>query len=275
MLSNALNHKLNEAFARIQDAPRDRDMSRFKRSVLDILSRNLDAERSIFMHQGPEAPGPDLSVRNLEQQSLNDYVRYYFQKDPLKILAGAPGACRVSGGPIPGRKVVSLFDLTHHRSFLRSEYYNEFLRPQRIYRELGSFLSAGGGMCGYIGLFRTAGERDFSPTDIRLFNLLSNYVSLAMENLHLRFRVNGRGFTTGGPGQERAERELGAGFGLSPREIQVVMLILEGLKNAQIAERLFISEVTVKKHVQHICAKLGVSTRTAVLRRALECLGVI
>lgn len=274
MLSNTLNQKLNQAFGLIQDASRSQDMAKFRRSVLEALGQNLDAERSIFMHQVPKKPAPDFSVRNLDQKSLTDYLRYYFQKDPLKILAGAPGACRVSVGPVPGRKVVSLCDTTHHPSFLRSEYYNEFLRPQRIYRELGSFLNAGGGICGYIGLFRTQSERDFSPDEIRIFNLLSNYVSLAVENLHLRFRINGRRFFAR-QSQDRPGSGLDGCFGLSPREIEVVMLILEGLKNAEIAGRLFISEVTVKKHVQHICAKMGVSTRTAVLRKALESQGVI
>ncbi len=48
---------------------------------------------------------------------------------------------------------------------------------------------------------------------------------------------------------------------LTDRERQVVTLIAEGLKNKQIAERLFISETTVTHHLSSIFSKLGVSDR--------------
>jgi two-component system nitrate/nitrite response regulator NarL len=48
---------------------------------------------------------------------------------------------------------------------------------------------------------------------------------------------------------------------LTEREREVIALIAEGLKNRQIAERLFISHVTVTHHLSSIYAKLGVSDR--------------
>lgn len=48
---------------------------------------------------------------------------------------------------------------------------------------------------------------------------------------------------------------------LTAREHQVIALIAEGLKNKQIAERLFISETTVTHHLSSIFSKLGVSDR--------------
>jgi predicted ATPase/class 3 adenylate cyclase/DNA-binding CsgD family transcriptional regulator len=48
---------------------------------------------------------------------------------------------------------------------------------------------------------------------------------------------------------------------LTPTECQVVDLLTEGLRNIEIAERLFVRPSTVKTHLGHIFAKLGVSTR--------------
>jgi len=63
----------------------------------------------------------------------------------------------------------------------------------------------------------------------------------------------------------RARGERGrpaAGWGsLTPTERQVVDLVIDGHTNPQIAERLFMSLGTVKAHLAHIFAKLGVSTR--------------
>ena len=63
---------------------------------------------------------------------------------------------------------------------------------------------------------------------------------------------------------------------LTHREVEVLRLVAQGYTNRQIAQSLFISVSTVKKHVQRIITKLGVSTRTeaAVKASALGLLGV-
>lgn len=57
---------------------------------------------------------------------------------------------------------------------------------------------------------------------------------------------------------------------LTPREIEVLELLGEGLPNKTIAGRLGISDQTVKFHVASILGKLGASNRTDAVRRALQ-----
>lgn len=57
--------------------------------------------------------------------------------------------------------------------------------------------------------------------------------------------------------------------GLSPREVEVLRLIVHGLTNRAIASELFISERTVHRHVTNIFDKLGVSSRTQAATRAI------
>jgi DNA-binding CsgD family transcriptional regulator len=58
--------------------------------------------------------------------------------------------------------------------------------------------------------------------------------------------------------------------GLSLRELQVLTLLSEGLANVSLARRLGISERTVAHHVEHVLEKLGVPSRTAATRLAVE-----
>jgi DNA-binding CsgD family transcriptional regulator len=83
--------------------------------------------------------------------------------------------------------------------------------------------------------------------------------------------------------RERGVRDLRQGprastrenpAGLTARELDVVALLAEGLRNAQIAERLVVSRKTVDHHVSSILGKLGVSTRTEAAAEAVR-LGIV
>lgn len=65
------------------------------------------------------------------------------------------------------------------------------------------------------------------------------------------------------PGARRTDEHL------SERELEVLLLVAEGLSNKQIAEHLYLSEGTVKVHVSRIIAKLGLERRTELVRYAI------
>ena len=54
----------------------------------------------------------------------------------------------------------------------------------------------------------------------------------------------------------------------TPAELEVVRLASEGLRNDAIARRLFVAPGTVKVHLTHIFAKLGITTRTELAAQA-------
>jgi DNA-binding NarL/FixJ family response regulator len=58
--------------------------------------------------------------------------------------------------------------------------------------------------------------------------------------------------------------------GLSEREVDVLRHVAEGNRNRDIAERLFISEETVKMHLKHISEKLGAADRTQAVAIAVR-----
>ena len=57
---------------------------------------------------------------------------------------------------------------------------------------------------------------------------------------------------------------------LTAREVEILGLLAEGLGNREMARRLLVSEATVKSHLTHVYAKLGVDSRAGAVARAIE-----
>ena len=65
--------------------------------------------------------------------------------------------------------------------------------------------------------------------------------------------------------QQTTESEM-----LTAREKEILKLMVEGLNNSEIAERVVVSLSTVKYHVSNILSKLGVDNRVAAITQAIQ-----
>jgi DNA-binding CsgD family transcriptional regulator len=61
-------------------------------------------------------------------------------------------------------------------------------------------------------------------------------------------------------------------LGLTPRESEILAWVARGKTNPEIAQILWIAPTTVRRHLEHVYAKLGIHMRTAAVTR---CLGVL
>jgi DNA-binding CsgD family transcriptional regulator len=354
----------------------DKDI--FRQKLLDSFLRIFHMENSIFFLADDNLKLTDLMGKNIDEKYTRDFVDYYHRDDPFRLTQGR----------FHGNKIISLENLISYPSFLDTEYYNDFLRPQKIYHKTVIYLKSGTELLGIIGLFRPKGFGNFSEKDVRMMKILTPYLCQGLKNIdvfrkiqlensifkmadqdsfsgliilndslgrvymnkwakdfckmltgshngdrepsngkasypfvpslitedchHLREQLKNNSFSTiplpicrilklseysqyslcsqiltkemskanrvfymvkiDEPTHEvtlnmgALERDLG----LTKREIEILVNIFNGLKNAEIAEKLFISEITVKKHLQHIFEKIGVRSRTALIRKTVE-----
>jgi DNA-binding NarL/FixJ family response regulator len=69
---------------------------------------------------------------------------------------------------------------------------------------------------------------------------------------------------------ERGARSSAAATAATPQQLRVLELLAQGLTNRLIAKQLFLSESTVRFHVQNLKQKIGARTRTELVLRAIE-----
>jgi DNA-binding NarL/FixJ family response regulator len=79
-----------------------------------------------------------------------------------------------------------------------------------------------------------------------------------------------RGQVTLGEGIDSERAESGRLARLTPREVEVLRLVSQGMSNSEIAEKLFISPKTASVHVSRILTKLGVNSRAKATAIAYE-----
>ena len=71
-------------------------------------------------------------------------------------------------------------------------------------------------------------------------------------------------------GHRRTRRGRSSPGGLTPRELEVLVLLARGASNKEIARTLVIAEKTAANHVEHIYAKIDVSTRASAALYAMR-----
>lgn len=174
------------------------------------------------------------------------YGEYYFPLDPAKHAAL----------PCFANKAVKYTDTAPISRIADSEFYRDFLKPAGIANALGSQIWSQGRAIGGVGLHRDSYSCDFSDVDKEVFNLLAPHLANALRVLDLNSVE-----------VESQQIDPCAEWGLTQREREVAQLLGRGLRNHEIARRLFISEQTVKDHLRSIYRKAGVKNRAGLILR--------
>lgn len=346
------------------------DCKLVRQKALDALFHTISAEGAIFFLPDGNGRFTYIIIKNLDKAYCDYYKTYFYRFDPLQLIYGLDTRKRQN----------RLEEAISYDSFQPTEYYNDFLKPQKIHHKLIVNLVAEKELYGRIVLTRPREFNPFTRKEIQTAKIISPYLAhaLAHNDLRKKIRLKGnileyieehssigmillnetfqiiyrnpkaeeilgklkcsrstvndkdpissqllkdcRGIKAElescpaggmsfprqsvfkGPNHTRfsvisktldqgSDREdsrlfmvsieeqsphatinpqhLMDTFHLSRRETDVVDLLFLGLKNAQIAGRLYVSEVTIKKHLQNIYDKVGVNNRTTLIHKIL------
>ncbi len=346
-----------------------------RQKSLDALFRTIPSEGAIFFLPDGSGQYTHITLKNLDKDYCDYYKRYFYMFDPLNLTKNI----KTTDTADSQEKVFS------YDSFLNTEYYNDFLKPQKIHHKLIVNLIAEKELYGRIVLTRPRRSNSFTSKEVITVKTIAPYLAHALAHNNLRRKIKLKGtvldyiekessigmllldenlqivysnekaeevvgnLTLSRPAlkhnahlpsqllkdcweiksrmndcqsdgaavvkqstiqgrdegnfsvttrildqrldwegsrllmisieeeqsaEEKSAAKIDPGrlqeaYHLSRREIEVVELVFLGLKNAEIAQKLFVSEVTVKKHLQNIYEKAGVNNRTSLINRIL------
>jgi DNA-binding CsgD family transcriptional regulator len=144
------------------------------------------------------------------------------------------------------RGVMTISDFYTRRQFHKTGMYTEILGPAGVEAEAMVCLSAPAGRTRRLIFFRGPGP-DFDGRDRLLLSLLRPHLNELYQELALR------------------RRSVPA---LTSRQWELLRLVASGNSNTEIAHELVVSASTVRKHLENIFARLGVTNRTAAITKA-------
>jgi DNA-binding CsgD family transcriptional regulator len=206
--------------------------------LLELLSADYFAS---FVWDTPSRSFGSAVWLNMSADTLASYDAYYQYRDPITLKLQAR------------REPTLVSQIMPQRELMRTEFFNDFLARDGLHWGVNVFSYAGQRNIGDLRIWRGVHRENF---DLRTLELL-RLVEPAFTGALMR---------AGGAPCFGAPEPIGAPR-LSPRELEVALMICEGLPDKVIAHRLGVELSTVRTYLKRIFEKLGVHRRSGVAAR--------
>ncbi|MEE3420504.1 MAG: helix-turn-helix transcriptional regulator [Lachnospiraceae bacterium] len=219
-----------------------KELSEKTLSLMQMLIR-YDSGYLVLLDDDQKIEPGKSYFTGFEKRAENDYIKQYYEEDYLHYLFGfTKETCVFQDTDILNREIRE-----------NTNFYRKFLIPAKLVYGTGILLIRGERLTGIFNLFRNQEMGDFSKRDIFILNILKNHI----ENMVYRTTQMNRASTS----VRRNLIDFAGEHKLTGREADVLGLINKGYSNQEIADELFISLSTVKKHIYNIFSKTGAQSR--------------
>ena len=169
-ISNQVSKEINEIFCL---ASTTSESTQFMSQMIQILMNIGNAESSVCNIPNDPQCKKDIKV-NLHERFNEQYREYYHKFDPVQYI-----------DTLRGEEVVRLMDYIDYKAFISGEFYNDFLKPQKIHHKLYVKLYSDGKYYGRIGLYRNIKEKPFSKREAGILGMVSPYLGHAISHHNL------------------------------------------------------------------------------------------
>ncbi|NIB43649.1 helix-turn-helix transcriptional regulator [Pseudomaricurvus alkylphenolicus] len=223
---------------------------RFQEESLALVNGLLPLTSSAFYLVDPNMHHKGIVLHGIEQEMDQAYRLHYKDLDPAH----------------PARyqkrkeNLVCLENIMSTSTLHNTVYYQEFLKPRNIEHVTDLFFRQEDRIIAVLTMLRDASLPAFSPEELQTLTVTQRFLEYAINTVYLPERASQRATIT--------DR-----FELTDRELDVLEWVIAGAENKVIARELEVGLATVKTHLNHIYAKVGVSSRTQLLSRVFAEIG--
>lgn len=221
---------------------------RFCTNALDQLATVVPFDQGRIYFLNEDMAIYDEHLLGVDPRITREYREHYSKLEEGRY--SIPHRYRVNKGVL---HCIDWSQLSQSDSFVR-----EHLRPQNIRYSTGIYLPDLYGVPRVLFcLDRTSGA-NYSRDELNTLDLLQKHLSNLYQNFFAESPTTQCAFT-----HATSEKSL------TPRECDILMLLMQGLSSQQIADKIFISKATVIKHISHIYQKLHVNSRAELFAHVL------
>ncbi|MGE7093698.1 response regulator transcription factor [Lysinibacillus sp. NPDC048646] len=214
----------------------NQNLETYRYDVLNILYEKLSYKSPLFWLVDNQKNLVNPILFNIEESTIQEYLQYFQKHDPLH-----PKNIKQI------QAIQSITDNVSEKEYLNSDYHNLFMTKYNLRDEMAIYIQVNNIYVGVIGLLRENNELKFNLRDYTKLNFLVKMIE------------NGFIFNL------QSSALVIPSTPLTNREKEIVIEIAKGKKNHEIAKQLFISENTVKKHLQNLFQKFEVRNRIELL----------
>ena len=246
---NLSDQEADLIFSIMRDLSGEFDHSEVRRRVghkmLELLKADYFAS---YVWDGARQEFVSCVQINMSDDNLRHYESYFQFHDPITPTLQNR------------RRATPVSEVMRHDRLVKTEFFNDFLKQDGLCYGMNFFAYDQGDNIGDLRIWRGANREDFTPREAQIVDAIGPSLVNAL--------IRARSVSTQMP--SRRFVQIAQDLGFSPREAEVADLLVLGLTDDEICEKLGFSKPTLRSHIGSIFRKSGLNRRSQLAQYLAE-----